>query len=83
MRTTIDIPDPLFRQIKSAAALQGETLKTFLLRAAQVELGEQAGGRKGRAKLPIVRSTEESYDVSSKRLAKILDNEDRELLAGH
>ena len=38
LRTTIDIPDALFRQIKAEAAVEGETLRAFMLRAAQNEL---------------------------------------------
>jgi hypothetical protein len=83
MRTTIDIPDSLFREIKSEAALRGETLKSFLLRAAKSELqGGKAGGGK-RARFPIVRSKEKTYDLSPERLAEIMEEEDRELTAGH
>lgn len=83
MRTTIDIPDPLFREIKSAAALRGETLKGFLLKAARTELESHAAAPKTRARLPIVKSREESYAVTPERLAEILEGEDRELVAGH
>jgi hypothetical protein len=31
MRTTIDLPDPLLRQLKSRAALEGTTLKALVL----------------------------------------------------
>lgn len=30
MRTTLDLPDPLLRQLKSRAALQGTTLKQLI-----------------------------------------------------
>ena len=30
MRTTLDLPDPLLRQLKSQAALQGTTLKQLI-----------------------------------------------------
>lgn len=33
MRTTIEIPDSLFRQTKSRAALQGVTMKQFIITA--------------------------------------------------
>ena len=38
MRTTIDIPDPLFRRIKSVAASKGLSLKEFINSAAVREL---------------------------------------------
>jgi hypothetical protein len=31
MRTTLDLPDPLFRRLKSHAALQGKTLRELFL----------------------------------------------------
>jgi len=84
MRTTIDIPDSLFRELKSAAALRGETLKSFVLRAARKELnGDPAGKPPHRVKLPLVKSKEESYDVSPERLAAILEQEDIENFTGH
>lgn len=70
MRLTIDLPDSLFRQLKKRAALRGETLQECLLRAARAELRSDGGfaatsrdeGR--RIKLPIVESTEKSYEIS-------------------
>ncbi len=38
MRTTIDIPDQLFRQAKKAAADQGVALREIVLRALQAHL---------------------------------------------
>lgn len=83
MRTTIDIPDPLFREIKSEAALRGETLKNFLLRAARSELQGRAVGSGKRGRFPIVRSKEKTFDLSPTRLDEIMEEEDRELIAGH
>lgn len=83
MRTTIDIPDPIFRRIKATVAMRGETLKSFLLRAAQSELENAPRTPRKRAKLPIVRSKEKTYQLSPERLAMVLEEEDRELAAGH
>lgn len=38
MRTTIDLPDPLFRQLKAHAALTGQTLKALLEQAIREKL---------------------------------------------
>lgn len=45
MRTTIDIPEPLFKRAKEEAARQGVTLRDFVLRAlgAQLEAEPAAG----------------------------------------
>lgn len=43
MKTTIEIPDPLFRKAKSKAAEQGQTLKDFVTEAIQDKLARKAG----------------------------------------
>ena len=54
MRTTVDIPDPLYRRLKSAAALQGCSVKELVLRGVQAELKSSKNKRKKkRVKLPI------------------------------
>lgn len=44
MRTTIDIPDPLFREVKATAARKGVRLKEFITAAL---IREVAGGDYG------------------------------------
>lgn len=43
MRTTIDIPDPLFREVKATAARKGMMLKQFITAALVREVAEAAG----------------------------------------
>lgn len=45
MRTTIDLPDPLFKEAKAAAALRGITLRDIVERALRRELRPQRGTR--------------------------------------
>ena len=42
MKTTIEIPDPLFRRAKSRAAERGQTLKEFVTEALQARLQAHA-----------------------------------------
>lgn len=42
VRTTIDIPDPLFRQAKKAAAEEGVPLREIVLRGLRTQLGQAA-----------------------------------------
>jgi len=54
MRTTIDIPDELFRRVKSAAALRGKKLKDLVeegLRRVLEEPAEAADRSAGKRKL--------------------------------
>ena len=45
VKTTIDIPDPLFRKAKSRAAERGQTLREFVASALQAKLETDAGRR--------------------------------------
>ncbi len=55
MRTTVDIPDPTYRKLKSKAAQRGCSVKRLVLQSVEKEL--RAGtARKTRVRPPIVRS---------------------------
>jgi hypothetical protein len=41
MRTTVELPDPVFRKMKAAAALQGSSIKQFVQRAVERELSSR------------------------------------------
>jgi hypothetical protein len=56
MRTTIDLPNDLFRQVKSKAALRGETLKEFVRAAIEKEILVNAPASSFRVKLPLIKS---------------------------
>lgn len=40
MKTTIEIPDELFRKAKATAALHGQSMKQFITQILQREMGE-------------------------------------------
>jgi Arc/MetJ family transcription regulator len=58
MRTTIDLPDALYRKTKAIAALRGDTVKAVVTRALEREVAEASAPKKEqrRLRLPIVRS---------------------------
>jgi hypothetical protein len=43
MKTTIEIPDPLFRRVKSRAAERGQSLRDFVAEALQEKLSPSPG----------------------------------------
>ena len=43
MKTTLEIPDPLFRKAKSKAAERGQTLRQFVTEALQEKLAPNTG----------------------------------------
>ncbi|MBW8875702.1 MAG: hypothetical protein JF614_12125 [Acidobacteria bacterium] len=60
MRTTIDLPDELLRQVKAKAALDGMKLKDLITRFVEQGLGQDALRsaaplRRRRSELPVAR----------------------------
>lgn len=45
MKTTLEIPDALFRRVKSTAAARGQSLKDFVTEALQMQLAKSASKR--------------------------------------
>jgi metal-responsive CopG/Arc/MetJ family transcriptional regulator len=56
MRTTVDLPDSLFRRIRSVAALRGSTLKEFIQEALQRAVTSDRRVRRRKVTLPLIRS---------------------------
>ena len=57
MRSTVDLPDALFRRTKAVAALRGSSMKDLIVRAIEREvLAKSANEAKSskRAKFPVV-----------------------------
>lgn len=44
VKTTVDLPDPLFRRAKATAAERGMSLKSFITRAVEQSLAAPSGG---------------------------------------
>jgi hypothetical protein len=55
MRTTIDIPDELHRQIKVKSAQEGRSVKELVLEALEAKYRPKSDKRQ-RVKLPLIRS---------------------------
>jgi hypothetical protein len=74
MRTTMDIPEPLYRQLKSKAALLGCSVKELILRGVEAELNGMASRKgKGRIALPVIRSRRPArLKLSNKEINEIL-----------
>jgi hypothetical protein len=58
MRTTVDLPDSLFREVKAVAARRGMSLKALIRTAVEEEIrrAERRAGR--RVKFPVLSSRE-------------------------
>jgi hypothetical protein len=57
VRTTVDIPDPTYRNLKARAARRGCSVKELILRGVEAELNDgKHREAKGRVALPLIRS---------------------------
>ncbi len=56
MRTTVDIPDPVYRRLKTRAASEGSSAKELILRGVEQILRKSRRKFHRKVKLPIVRS---------------------------
>ena len=87
MRTTIDLPDDLFRQVKARAALEGLKLKDLI--AAYVAQGLERGTApetppRRRSSPPVVQHATSGVPIpalSGEELARIEEEEDLARLA--
>jgi hypothetical protein len=78
MRTTIDLPDGLFRKAKAVSSLRGATLKEFITAAVEHELaGSSIRLEARRVEFPLVHSKHPgSIRVTPDRVAALLEGED-------
>lgn len=56
MRTTVDVPDPVFRKMKATAALRGVSLKEFLLSAVEHEMAKKPSTKDYTVRVPLIPS---------------------------
>jgi hypothetical protein len=74
MRTTVDIPYPIYRRLKAEAAIQGCSVKELVLRGAKVVLARRRSGRKGKAiSLPIIGSKRPGWlHLTNRKINEVL-----------
>lgn len=73
MRSTVDIPDPIYRRLKSRAASEGVSAKELILRG--IELILKKGPRKSRRrmKLPLIRSKQPgTLDIDNAKIFEVI-----------
>lgn len=80
MRTTIDLPEDLFRQVKAKAALEGAKLKDLLTRYVENGLRQPSPSQasRGRSALPVIkrRGKQAIANLTAERQGKLEEEED-------
>ena len=74
MRTTIDIPDAMYRRLKARAATEGKPAKALILRAVeQVLASKPKTPQQNRLKLPLIHSKPPgTLDLDNARIYEII-----------
>jgi hypothetical protein len=71
VRTTVDIPDAVYRRLKASAAEQGCSVKELILRGVENQLENRK--RSKRIRLPIVHSKQPgTLDLTNERIYEII-----------
>ena len=73
MRTTVDIPDVVYRRLKAQAASEGCSVRALILRGAEQLLDVKRHAPVCRVSLPIVRSRRPgSLNIDNARIYEII-----------
>jgi len=72
MRTTVDIPDVLYRELKKKAAREGHSMKELLLRGVERQL-RTPSKKKSRRRPPVIDSDEPgSLDLNNEKIYELI-----------
>ena len=74
MKTTLEIPDGVFRRVKSTAALQGQTLKDFITEAVTEKLKKAGKKAAERGWRPLFGAFKKESGAI-RRVQKVIDEE--------
>jgi cytidylate kinase len=73
MRTTVDIPDALYRELKGKAAKEGRSVKEIILRSVEEELQKRNARQRRRITAPLVPSKHPgTLDIDNEGIFEII-----------
>lgn len=73
VRTTVDIPAPMYRQLKEQAANQGCSVRDLLLTGAERILIRPRRPVKQTVQFPLIRSTGVKVELSNRRMYELVE----------
>ncbi len=73
MRTTVDLPDSLFRRMKATAVTRGMSIKDFLMTAVESEISKSEASDDYSVQLPLIRSKQPgTLDLTNAEIEDLL-----------
>ncbi|RPH61630.1 MAG: hypothetical protein EHM81_03870 [Chloroflexi bacterium] len=76
MKTTIEIPEPLFRQAKAKAAMDGLTLRNLFIRGLQLAVQTPSTSTKHRADFPLIRAAKSTPRLTDEQIYAALNSDE-------
>ena len=73
IRTTVDIPAPVYRKLKEQAAQQGCSVRDLLLSGAERVLLQPQRPRRQQVRFPLIDSPGPKVDLSNQRLYELIE----------
>jgi len=68
IRTTVDVPAPLYRKLKEQAAAQGRSIRELILRGISNSLLESKRPRPKRVRFPLIVSRGPKVDLTNEKI---------------
>jgi hypothetical protein len=68
VRTTVDIPAPLYRRLKKHAAEKGTSVRQLVVSGVETVLGEQERPHRKRVKLPLIVSKGPKVNLTNEQI---------------
>jgi hypothetical protein len=76
-KTTVEIPEKLFRRAKARAALEGISLREFVLRGLQLAIQSPSPQIPlKRVAFPLIRASQDSPHLTDEMVAEALDSDE-------
>jgi hypothetical protein len=73
VRTTIDIPSPLYRQLKEQAAASGKSVRELIVAGAKKVLVEGQRPRARRVQFPLIVSEGPKIDLTNEQIYELIE----------
>ena len=73
VRTTVDIPAPLYRKLKAQAAAQGRSVRELILLGVRFTIVEGKHARSRRVKFPLIVSNGPKVDLTNQQIYEHLE----------
>lgn len=73
VRTTVDIPAPLYRKLKEQAAAQGRSVRELILSGVQTTLLQGKRPRPRRVKFPLISSEGPKVELTNEQIYEYVE----------